>query len=129
MSMVAPYTPGAGKIPNYLAGRSETLAEASRDISCLLCGKVNRSKIYYGLRGVGKTVLLNAVGDIAAENNVHYEHIEISERDNFKEVIALRVKKLILQLSTKETLKDYARKAAGVLSAFNIRWCPDTGSP
>lgn len=47
-----PYTPGAGLVPSYLAGRDDTL-NASREILAYLSrGKTKRSIIYYGLRGV-----------------------------------------------------------------------------
>ena len=61
MNLFNPYTPGAGFPPSYLAGRNETIEDAEQTILYVQNGIVQRSKIYYGLRGVGKTVLLNKI--------------------------------------------------------------------
>jgi Cdc6-like AAA superfamily ATPase len=54
-----PYTPGAGRKPPYLAGRDQDLTEFSSLIEMLSSGGADRSRIFHGLRGVGKTVLLS----------------------------------------------------------------------
>jgi len=82
--LINPYTPGAGRTPEYLAGRDSTINNAREDIEYLHNGFIRQSKIYYGLRGVGKTVLLNAIEDIAESYDILYEHIEVSENDSFK---------------------------------------------
>jgi len=53
--LINPYKPGAGKMPAYLAGRDSTLKNAEEDLIYLQNGYARQSKIYYGLRGVGKT--------------------------------------------------------------------------
>ena len=53
-----PYTPGAGRKPPYLAGRDKDLDDFASLIDVLGDGGAERSLIFYGLRGVGKTVLL-----------------------------------------------------------------------
>lgn len=65
--LVNPYTPGAGKMPKYLAGRKQILEEAFKLIAAIAYGFTARSVIYYGLRGVGKTVLLNEIEKMADE--------------------------------------------------------------
>ena len=87
--LVNPYTPGAGKMPRYLAGRQQALEEAFKLITAIAYGFTARSVIYYGLRGVGKTVLLNEIEKMADDKNVRYEHIEIAEQYSFKRIIAL----------------------------------------
>lgn len=47
----------------------------------------SRSKIYYGLRDVGKTVLLNKIEEIADDNLIMYGHLEVSEEHSFKEML------------------------------------------
>ena len=59
--LVNPYTPGAGKCPNIWSGRKQILEEAFKLIAAIAYGFTARSVIYYGLRGVGKTVLLNEI--------------------------------------------------------------------
>lgn len=58
-----PYTPGAGMMPKYLAGRNTELESAEQRLLAIKAGYPARSVVYYGLRGVGKTVVLNAVAE------------------------------------------------------------------
>ncbi|MCB6413673.1 AAA family ATPase [Faecalimonas umbilicata] len=122
MRLFNPYTPGAGFPPSYLAGRDETIEDAERTLQYVENGIVQRSKIYYGLRGVGKTVLLNKIEEIADDNFVMYEHLEVSEESVFKEMMAVSVQKLLTQMSIKEELKQFFQKAASVLKAFQIKY-------
>ncbi|BBB90710.1 MAG TPA: ATP-binding protein [Methylomusa anaerophila] len=120
-----PYTPGAGLVPSYLAGRDDTISEAREVIVSVAHGFPTRSIVYYGLRGVGKTVLLNRIEEIAEENLVLYEHIEVSERSSFKISISFHIQKLIRQLSTKKQAKFYLDKALSILKAFQITYSPE----
>ena len=65
-----PFAPGAGSPPPELAGRKHILEDAEVAIQRALLGKPFRSQILLGLRGVGKTVLLNKIQDMA-ENHRH----------------------------------------------------------
>ena len=56
-----PYAPGAGTPPPKLAGRDELIERAAIALDRIRAGRSSRSFIYYGLRGVGKTVLLNRI--------------------------------------------------------------------
>ena len=124
--LLNPYTPGAGKTPAYLAGRGNTIEKAEEALVYLQNEYTGQSKIYYGLKGVGKTVLLNVIENIADKLDILYEHIEISENDDFKKVISLHTQKLMNKLSAIETVKNYGRKALGILKAFNATWSPDS---
>ena len=75
-----PYTPGAGAMPKYLAGRDDILEAASLQIKALAANYQNRSIVLYGLRGVGKTVLLNSIESIAEGEGVLVRHIEVEEK-------------------------------------------------
>ena len=125
--LLNPYTPGAGVPPRYLAGRENTIREAEEILNYIANGYFARSVVYYGLRGVGKTVLLNHIEDMAEAQSIHYEHIEIGERDSFKSNISLNVLKLIRQMSAKEKAKQYVDKALSVLKAFSIRYSQESG--
>jgi Cdc6-like AAA superfamily ATPase len=61
-----PFVPGAGTQPPELAGREEVLTEAFGVLDRILVRNPTRSQIFVGLRGVGKTVLLNRIR-VAAE--------------------------------------------------------------
>ncbi|PTQ85927.1 Cdc6-like AAA superfamily ATPase [Trichococcus patagoniensis] len=123
--LLNPYTPGAGVPPKYLAGRDATIREAEDALFYIKNGDFSRSVVYYGLRGVGKTVLLNKIEEMADEEDIRYEHLEISERSSFKNNISLHILKLIQQLSAKAKTKGYLSKALSVLKAFSIKYSPE----
>ena len=60
-----PYGPGAGTPPPELSGRSQILREAEIALQRKKAGRPHKSLILVGLRGVGKTVLLNRVDELA----------------------------------------------------------------
>lgn len=62
-----PYTPNAGAPPRYLAGRRTETDDFRMLLKRLLRGYTEQSLVVTGLRGVGKTVLLNRYREIAAE--------------------------------------------------------------
>ena len=61
MKFINPYTPGAGFMPAYMAGREKLLDDAEKYLDAIVKCYPQQSVIYSGLRGVGKTVLLNAI--------------------------------------------------------------------
>ena len=122
MNLYNPYTPGAGFPPSFLAGRDDTIENAEQTLLYVQNGIVQRSKIYYGLRGVGKTVLVNKIEEMADDNLVMYEHLEVSEDGSFKSMMATSVQKLLTQMSVKAEIKQFAHKAISVLKAFQIKY-------
>ena len=117
---VNPYTPGAGMVPRYLAGREDILAEARDTLAYVANGYATRSVIYYGLRGVGKTVLLTEIENIAGDNDIYYEHIEAMENDSFMANISLYVNKILRKMSIVEKAKQYVDTAFSVATAFQL---------
>lgn len=125
MRYASPYTPGAGTMPPYLAGRKELLETSDKCLEAALKGYPQKSIIYYGLRGVGKTVLLNAIEEKAEDLDILYEHIEIAEKKSFIRQIANASKKIIHRMSTVEAAKDVIRKALGIIQAFSVTYNPE----
>lgn len=118
-----PYRPGAGTTPAYLAGREQVLHDAQAVLENIRVGFPARSVIYYGLRGVGKTVLLNRIGEMADDMDVPVEYMEIAEREHsFQEAIVLHIYKLMSKLSPVDKLEGYVKKAMGILKAFSIKY-------
>ena len=117
---VNPYTPGAGFMPPYLAGRDAIIAEAEASMNALKCRFPQQSVIYYGLRGVGKTVLLNRLEETAENLDILYEHIEVKEKDGFIEQLANSVAKFLRKISKKEAAMDFARKAMEAVRAITF---------
>ncbi len=124
-----PYTPGAGFMPAYLAGRETTINEAKKYMISLRKRYPQNSVIYYGLRGVGKTVLLNRIEQEADELEIMYEHIEISETGkNFIKQVSNATNKFIRKMSVSEVAKELALKAATILKSFKITYNAEDNS-
>lgn len=122
---INPYTPGAGMLPKYLAGREQLTENAVEVLSYIAHGYSTRSVVYYGLRGVGKTVLLFSIENIAYENDVFFEHIEALENESFTSTISLYILKLLGKMSFKEAAKIYIEKAKNVVAAFQFCYNQD----
>ena len=123
-----PYTPGAGTKPLFLAGREKELQDIEDTILDLLDGIPQQSVIYYGLRGVGKTVLLNEIQRITDEKEILNDFFEISEDADFRYKLALSIQKFILRLSNKELIKHKMHRLLSVFKSFVLTWQPDDGS-
>jgi len=119
-----PYRPGAGTKPTFLAGRDEVLKKAEILIKRVKVGNPQRSIMLYGLRGVGKTVLLNKFFEIAESEFFIVEQIEMSENDDFRKVITNHIRKILIKISKFENAKEMLKKALGVFKAFSIAF-PD----
>lgn len=116
-----PYRPGAGTAPLILAGRDIELEKARILFGRVSQGASQRSLMLYGLRGVGKTVLLNEIQNIGKALGYLVEHIEISEDDDFRTVMARTLRKILFQVNSLEKAKRGLLKAFGVLKAFTLK--------
>lgn len=123
--LISPYTPGAGFTPSYLAGRKKNIENAERTISAVMNGYPQRSTIYYGLRGVGKTVLLNRIEESAEDLNILYQHFEILEKNNFILQLTMSCGNFINNMSLKESVKAFSKKVIGIFKSFSVTYCPD----
>ncbi|MCA1761108.1 MAG: ATP-binding protein, partial [Bacteroidales bacterium] len=82
-----PYTPGAGVPPAFLAGRDDILNTASLAYNRKIKGNFAKSQLLLGLRGVGKTVLLNRINNDAEEAGCQTAFVEASSDTNFPDLI------------------------------------------
>ncbi len=104
-----PFAPGAGSRPPELAGRDSILEDARIAIERALIGKQNRSQMLLGLRGVGKTVLLNKIEEIA-ENAGHLtSFIEAPEGKPLSELLVPKLNRALRKLSVTEQAKAKAK--------------------
>lgn len=115
-----PFRPGAGTKPKFLAGRDEIIEEAEILLKRVKIGNPQRSIMLYGLRGVGKTVLLNKFEEIAENEGYITQFLEMSENDDFKKVFISYARKALLKISKLENAKEKLIKALGVLKAFSV---------
>ena len=113
-----PFSPGAGTPPPELAGRDE-LREAIRvAIARVRRGLPARSMMLVGLRGVGKTVLLDRMRDDAEQAGVHTLRMEAPERRSLPALISPQLRQALLRLSRNERAKNVAQRALRALAGF-----------
>ena len=117
-----PYTPGAGFMPSVLAGREKLIDQIEFSLRNLQKGYPQRSTIYFGLRGVGKTVLLNTIESAAENRGIVNEYIEATEDSFFRKRLSAAIAKLISQLSVTESAKAVVQRGLELLRAFRISY-------
>jgi hypothetical protein len=117
-----PYAPGAGTPPPELAGRDDLIERAAIALDRIRAGRAARSLILHGLRGVGKTVLLNRIQTDAEARGFTNLTIE-APQDNSKDrslpallIPALRV--ALLRLDRGKRARAYLAKARSALAGF-----------
>jgi AAA+ ATPase superfamily predicted ATPase len=113
-----PFSPGAGSQPPELAGRSAIIEKASIALDRIRRGRGARSFILYGLRGVGKTVLLNRIRNDADARGFVTIHIEAPESRSLPAILVPSLRSLLIKLSSKEKARDMAQRALRGLSGF-----------
>lgn len=113
-----PFAPGAGSRPPELAGRQVIIEDARIAIDRALLGKPSRSQMFLGLRGVGKTVLLNAVETMAKERGHLTSSIEAPENKSLGELLLPRVHQVLRKLSLTDNAKAKAYDALRALRSF-----------
>lgn len=113
-----PFAPGAGAPPPELAGRAEIINSATTALQRIRIGRPEKSQLLLGLRGVGKTVLLNRVGELAEEIGYVAVILEAPEGQRLAEYLAPALKGVIIRLSKVKRAKDYATRAMGALRGF-----------
>jgi len=113
-----PFAPGAGSRPPELAGR-DAILEAAR-ISCgrAVKGRSARSIMLLGLRGTGKTVLLNEIGKIAQEEGLLVSKVESPERESLARLLYPEMRKVMRSLSGVEAAKQIANRGLKGLRSF-----------
>ncbi|HVU34224.1 MAG TPA: ATP-binding protein [Opitutaceae bacterium] len=113
-----PYAPGAGTPPPELAGRDE-LREAIRvALERVRLGRPTKSVLMVGLRGVGKTVLLDRMRLDAEQGGIQTLRIEAPEGRSLPGILAPQLRQALLKLSRNERAKDYATRALRGLAGF-----------
>jgi hypothetical protein len=123
-----PYTPGAGFMPAYLAGRDALVDEAETMLHSLQAGYPQQSVIFHGLRGVGKTVLLNRIEEITEDLGILYEQLEVKERSDFATQITTIAYKFVKQMSVKEKAKSAVQNLLTILKQFSVTYSPEDKS-
>ena len=113
-----PYAPGAGTPPPELVGRDALIEDAEIALDRLRNGLAAKSLLMVGLRGVGKTVLLNRIVLDAEARGVASVLIEAPEDRSLPAALAGPLNSALLQMSRGAAAKDLARKARRSLAGF-----------
>jgi hypothetical protein len=113
-----PYAPGAGSQPPELAGRAEVLERTRVTLARVLQGRPAKSFMLVGLRGVGKTVLLNRIFEIAEEAGYRAALVETPEGKSLPEVLLPSLRRILLQLDTKEKVNKVVKRSLMILKSF-----------
>jgi AAA+ ATPase superfamily predicted ATPase len=113
-----PFSPGAGAVPMELAGRGAIQTKIAENLERIRIGRNSQGVVLVGLRGVGKTVLLQTVLTTAEENGFHTINIEASERKSLPAMLAPDIRTALLRLSRIEEVKDLAQRGLAALAGF-----------
>ncbi len=120
-----PYAPGAGTKPPALVGRDEQIKSFGVLLDRLANGYSEQSMIITGLRGVGKTVLLDVFREDAESREWATVEWEVEKNARFGLNIATQVRRALLQIAPKPRWTDRIRRAASVLKSFTLTFSPD----
>ncbi|MEM7599904.1 MAG: ATP-binding protein [Verrucomicrobiota bacterium] len=121
-----PYAPGAGTQPPELAGRDELREQIRIAIERIRIGRASKSVLMIGLRGVGKTVLLDRLRLDAEASGHHTLRAEAPEDRSLPAVLAPQLRQSLLKLSRVESAKSLAHRAlrglAGFANALKVKY-------
>ncbi len=113
-----PFAPGAGSPPPELAGRDELRETVRIAVERTRAKKSARSVLMVGLRGVGKTVLLDRMRDDAEASGVHTIRIEALEDRSLPAMLAPQLRVALLRMSKLTQAKDLAVRGLRALAGF-----------
>ena len=113
-----PYAPGAGTPPPELAGRDELRETVRIALERVRAGRPAKSILVIGLRGVGKTVLLDKIREDAAASGMETIRVEAPENRSLPAILAPQLRQSLLRLSRNEQAKELAQRALRGLAGF-----------
>lgn len=116
--VVNPYAPGAGTPPPELAGRGELRETVRVAIERVRRGLPTKSVLMVGLRGVGKTVLLDRAREDAEAAGICTVRVEAPENRSLPALLAPQIRQGLLRLSRTDKAKEYAHRAMRALAGF-----------
>jgi hypothetical protein len=121
-----PYSPGAGTPPPELAGRDDLREQVRIALERVRAGRSTKSVLMVGLRGVGKTVLLDRMRDDAEAAGIQTLRVEAPERRSLPAILAPELRQALLRLSQNEKARELARRAlrglAGFVGALKVKY-------
>lgn len=133
-----PYAPGAGQRPPELAGREEQLETFRVVLERVARGRPERSLVLTGLRGVGKTVLLNALRSSAVRAKWGTGKLEARPDQRLRRPLSSALHQAVRELGHSQAddvdhvlgvIKSFAERDAGANAKLRDRWNPGIDAP
>src|SRR5205823_4113079 len=116
-----PYAPGAGQRPPELTGRDREIGQFEVVLERVARGRPERSMVLTGLRGVGKTVLLNTFRSMALQRLWGTGKIEARPDQSIRRPVAAALHMAVRELAPRHRAPDRIDYFLGVLKAFAAR--------
>ena len=113
-----PFAPGAGTPPPELVGRDELRKTVHVAIERIRQGRPAKSILMVGLRGVGKTVLLDRMREEAEAGGIQTLYVEAPENRSLPAILAPQLRQALLRLSRNEQARDLAQRSLRALAGF-----------
>jgi hypothetical protein len=113
-----PFSPGAGSPPPELVGRAGILEEARVLLGRIKAGRPEKSILLTGLRGVGKTVLLNEIERLAIQEGYRTLSLEAHEDKSLAAMLVPPLRKLLYELDRIAGAGNKAKRGLAVLKGF-----------
>lgn len=113
-----PFSPGAGSPPPELVGRDPILQTARILLGRVKRKRPERSMLLTGLRGVGKTVLLNEIERIARADGYRTIAIEASEDKPLGLLISPYLRSLLYELDRGAGVSEKVKRGLAILRSF-----------
>jgi len=113
-----PFSPGAGSPPPELAGRDALIERAAVALDRIRDRRAARSIILYGLRGVGKTVLLGKIRRDAEARGLVTVAIESPEERSLPALLVSALRLALIKLSRTEAAKQGVKRALRAIAGF-----------
>src|SRR5215469_8428052 len=113
-----PYAPGAGTPPPELAGRDDLIERAAIALDRIRAGRAARSLILHGLRGVGKTVLLNRIETDAEARGFACVKLEAPEDKSLPALLTPVLRVALLRLDRGKRMRANLARAGRALAGF-----------
>ncbi len=133
-----PYAPGAGQRPPELAGRDEQLTAFDVVLERVARGRPERSLVLTGLRGVGKTVLLNALRSAAVRRGWGTGKLEARPDQRLRRPLSSALHQAVRELSHPQqddvdhvlgVIRAFAQREAGTGAKLRDQWNPGIDAP
>jgi hypothetical protein len=113
-----PFSPGAGSPPPELAGRQHILDRARLALARIKNGRSEKSFLLVGLRGVGKTVLLNEIHKLAEAEGYRSIFVEAHENKSLAALLLPSLRQLLYTLDRMENISKKVKRSLRVLRSF-----------